>query len=110
MDESLEVWRELEAVAREYLATEREGWEGEMGALLDLYSALGRILERELEDEEGKKKWHGMTPFRCHCGAAIVGAGYGPPGCATSHHVTVTQWVCPACLIRGITGEVIDEE
>ena len=110
------LWQEIEAAVQEYLSVVAEGdeWETTLGWYA-LAEKIGRILERDVvlpkgEGFERYQRWHGLAPFRCGaCGSAVAGAGYGPPG-SGAPYVTVVTHVCPTCLVRALSGEVMDEE
>ncbi len=110
------LWQEIEAAVQGYLDVAAKGdeWETTLG-WYSLAEAIGRLLEDTVSLPQGAgfeeyERWHGFAPFRCGaCGSSVVGAGYGPQGCAPPH-VAVVAYVCPTCLIRAFSGEVMDEE
>ena len=113
--EDAALWQEIEAAVQDYLdVAEGDEWATTLGWYA-LEEAIGRLLEDTVSLPQGAgfeeyERWHGFAPFRCGaCGSSVVGAGYGPQGCAPPH-VAVVAYVCPTCLVRGLSGEVDEEE
>jgi len=77
----------------------------------DLCYMLQRILEATVEPpRDTAKKWSGLAPFFCECGSQVIAAGYSTPAKEGEEiEVVVTEWVCPACLVRDTT-KALEEE
>jgi len=114
-EEEESLWQEIETAVQDYLdVAEGDEWATTLGWYA-LEEAIGLLLEDTVSLPQGDGfdnyvKWHGLAPFRCgQCGSVVAGAGYGPPG-SGAPYVTVVTHVCPTCLIRAFSGEVMDEE